>query len=402
MSPGRIAAEDLDEGFLDGLINHMNEPVGTDFRGCVQCGTCTASCPSADAMDHPPRRMVRLASLGLWKDLLSSRSVWQCLTCASCEARCPRGIAIPEGILALRREFGRRMGLPEGMARLLTVVEANRNITGDSNDNRALWLDDLDVRPPLLNEVSGGVALDAVYFTGCVASLFPAVYAIPRSVASVLSAAGLKYAVMGGEEWCCGFPLIGGGAAGDRLEALIQHNVEAVRRSGAKRLVISCPSCYHTWKHTYEKTYGGSLGFAVVHTSELFADLIEHKRLIPNPQEMTVTYHDPCDLGRKSGIFDAPRAVLRAVPGLELREMRFSGPDSKCCGGGGNLEMNDPELSADVAAGRLSQALETGAGVLASSCQQCKRTLQGAARRGKVKIKVMDISEILLRSVSGE
>ncbi|NPV70737.1 MAG: (Fe-S)-binding protein [Firmicutes bacterium] len=410
MGPGLITAAELDSRFLGGLADQAGRPVAGEFKGCIQCGTCTATCPSAVVMEHPPRRMVRMAALGLWRDLFSANSVWQCLTCASCQARCPRGVKIADGVLALRREFGRRVGLPEGMGRLASVVSSDKNITGDPNDNRNLWVDDLDMKPPLADEAAGaGVTLDAVYFVGCVASLFPAVYGIPRSVAGLLSRAGLKFAVMGGDEWCCGFPLIGAGATeGDapdspnRIEDLVRHNVDVVRRSGASRLVTSCPSCYHTWKHTYNAIYGSTLGFEVVHASELLAEVVDGGRLNLNPQEMVVTYHDPCDLGRKSGIFDAPRALLRAVPGLELKEMRFHGPDSKCCGGGGNLEMNDPALSGEIARSRLAQAASTGAAVLASSCQQCKRTLQGAARRDKVKIRVMDVSEVLLKSVTGE
>ncbi|MGE5485096.1 MAG: (Fe-S)-binding protein [Ignavibacteriales bacterium] len=407
MSPGRITLDDMDSQFLGSLGNHLGTKVGADFANCIQCGACTASCPSAHAMDDPPRRLVRMASLGLWKEMLSGRSIWQCLTCASCQARCPRGIEITGGMLGLRREAGRRLGLPEGMARLASTVDGARNITGDANENRALWCDDMDVRPPAVVEVvQSGVRVDAVYFAGCVASLFPAVYSIPRSVSGVLAAAGVNLAVMAGEEWCCGFPLIGAGAADgspvNRLETLVRHNVEVVKRTGAARLLVSCPSCYHTWKHTYEKVYGAGLGFEIVHSTQFFTELLDGKRLNPQPREIAVTYHDPCDLGRKSGIFDEPRAVLKAIPGLELIEMRFHGMDSKCCGGGGNLEMNDPALSGEVAKSRLAQACDTGAAVVVSSCQQCKRTLQGAARKEKARIKVQDVAEILLQAVSGE
>ncbi|MGE5541480.1 MAG: (Fe-S)-binding protein, partial [Bacillota bacterium] len=401
LSPGRITVDDLDPQFLAGLGDHLGASVGADFMNCIQCGTCTASCPSAHAMDDPPRRLVRMASLGLWKEMLSGRSIWQCLTCASCQARCPRGIEITGGMLALRREAGRRVGLPEGMARLTSTVDEVRNITGDVNENRGLWCDDMNVRLPTVDEVvRSGARLDAVYFTGCVASLFPAVYSIPRAVSGILYAAGVKSAVMAGEEWCCGFPLIGAGAADTRLETLVRHNVEVVRKTGAGRLVVSCPSCYHTWKHIYDRVYGAGLGFEIIHSTRFFTELLEGGRLKPHPREIAVTYHDPCDLGRKSGIFDEPRAVLGAIPGLELREMRFHGMDSKCCGGGGNLEMNDPALSGGVAMSRLAQALNTGATVVVSSCQQCKRTLQGAARREKARVKVQDVAEVLLQAVS--
>jgi len=143
------------------------------------------------------------------------------------------------------------------------------------------------------------------------------------------------------------------------------------------------------------------LSFAVQHTTEFIADLLEAGRLPLREDlpEQVVTYHDPCDLGRKGGVFDAPRRILARIPGIQLVEMPENREGSYCCGGGGNLESFDPELSKAVAARRVRQAAETGAGVILSACQQCERTLASAARAGRVRVRVKDIVEIVLEAV---
>jgi heterodisulfide reductase subunit D len=211
--------------------------------------------------------------------------------------------------------------------------------------------------------------------------------------------AGVDFMTMGGEEWCCGFPLIIAGM-GDAAVESVRHNVEAVRKTGAKRLVASCPSCYHTWKHDYARILGEPLGFKVIHTTELLEQVIGEGRIQFEPTEQTVTYHDPCDLGRTSGIYEAPRNVIRALPGATFVEMEHHHEYSLCCGGGGDVEMADADLTAAVAKSRVEEAKATEAKVLLSACQQCKRTLAIAARREKVRVRVMDIVELVARQMA--
>jgi Fe-S oxidoreductase len=139
------------------------------------------------------------------------------------------------------------------------------------------------------------------------------------------------------------------------------------------------------------------LGFEILHASQFLARLMEDRQLKLGRFEQTVTYHDPCDLGRKSGIFDAPRQVIQSVPGIELCEMDASGQDALCCGGGGDVQIVDERVTADVADRRLGQAQRTGARVILSACQQCKRTLMSAARRNRVRVRVMDLAELVWR-----
>jgi Fe-S oxidoreductase len=135
-----------------------------------------------------------------------------------------------------------------------------------------------------------------------------------------------------------------------------------------------------------------------LHASQFLARLLGERQLkLDGGFEQVVTYHDPCDLGRKSGVLDAPREVIGYLPGVEFREMDASGRQSLCCGGGGDVQMVDEGVTAAVADRRLAQAQKTGARVLLSACQQCKRTLMAAARRNRVRMQVMDLAELLAR-----
>jgi heterodisulfide reductase subunit D len=219
-------------------------------------------------------------------------------------------------------------------------------------------------------------------------------YGVPQAFVTILEKAGVDYTTMGSEEWCCGYPLLIGGQV-KAAEAVIRHNVEAVHALGAKRVVMTCPSCYHSWHHVYPQVVG-DLGIEVVHAVEALAEMVDQGRLPMKPgREMVVTYHDPCDLGRKGGIYDAPRQVLRALPGVTFVEMDSRRETSLCCGGGGNLETFDPDLGAEVAAKRVAEAQAVDAQVIASACPQCERTLTKATRANRVRIRVMDVAQLV-------
>jgi Fe-S oxidoreductase len=202
---------------------------------------------------------------------------------------------------------------------------------------------------------------------------------------------------MGEDEWCCGYPLYVAGMR-DRMTELARHNVRQVRRIGAQRVIFSCPSCYYTWAHLYPEIVDVS-GIQLQHSLEFMNGLLTGDRIALGPVEEVVTYHDPCDLGRKSGVYDAPREVMARIPGLELREMAASRENALCCGGGGDVEISDPTVTIGVAGRRLKQVQATGARYVASACQQCKRTLQEGARRNKIRVRAIDVAELVWKSI---
>jgi len=371
--------------------------LGEMLATCIQCGTCSATCPTASAMDYTPRYLWELLRAGLVAEVLTSRTFWLCLSCYSCTVACPRGIVPSDVMLRLKNLVvqGRGGEVPESLRRFSGLVLAKHNISGDPNETRLIWSENLEHRPAGLERREKA---EVVYFVGCVASFFPMAYSIPQSFVRILDAAGVDFATLGGEEWCCGYPLLNAGME-ERMAELAKHNIAKVKELGAGRLVTTCPSCYYTWSKVYPQLLGEELDFEVLHSTHLLAELVDAGRLELGRLEQTVTYHDPCDLGRKSGVYDAPRYVIESIPGIRLVEMDASREEAKCCGGGGNVEMVSPELTAAVAARRIEQAQRTGARTLVSACQQCKRTLMSAARRERVRMRVWDVAELVWRSM---
>lgn len=363
---------------------------------CIQCGTCSASCPTAYAMDYTPRRLWQMVRLGLTKEVLTSRTFWLCTVCKACQVRCPRGIRITDTMVALK-EYAHRQGadVPAGLMTLGETVTAHYNISGDDNATRLIWSQNLPAPPLGVNPTRR--TAEVVYFVGCVGAFYPRAYSIPQSLVQVMDRAGVEFTTLGGEEWCCGYPLYVAGMR-ERMTELARHNLERVREVGAKWVVFTCPSCYYAWSHLYPEMADVS-GLEFQHATEFLAELLAGNGLALGPVDEVVTYHDPCDLGRKSGVYDAPRQVLTSIPGLELREMAMARESALCCGGGGDVETADPDVTLGVAAKRLAQVQATGASTVVSACQQCKRTLQEGARKNRIRVRAMDIVELLWRSV---
>jgi heterodisulfide reductase subunit D len=363
---------------------------------CYQCGTCSGSCPTASEMDYNPRRILHMLRLGMGERVLNSRAIWLCTSCYSCTARCPREIQISDTMLGLRSlAVDQGLDLPPSLVALRDTVTTHHNISGDDNTTRLIWSDNLETHTLAFREKRQA---EVAFYVGCVASFYPMVYGIPQAMVQVMDRAGVDFATLGGEEWCCGYPLFTAGM-GDLVADLMTHNVARVRDMGARTLVTTCPSCHYTWTHLYPQLAPSSSGLEVLHASQFLARLMEEGQLRLGSFEQVVTYHDPCDLGRKSGVFDAPRQVIEGIPGVEFREMDASREDALCCGGGGDVQIVDESVTASVADRRLGQAQRTGARVLLSACQQCKRTLMAAARRNRVRVRVMDLAELAWRAM---
>ncbi|RLB37948.1 MAG: (Fe-S)-binding protein [Deltaproteobacteria bacterium] len=368
-----------------------------EFYQCNKCGLCLAACPVGKELlleKYTPRGKIQLARFcrnGNLEITERLREIFaECLLCGACSVVCPSGVSLTDLFIAMREMLTSSIGLHANMKPAIESVKENYNISNEDNDERDEWAEDLE---DLYSKVSHKERAEVVYFIGCVASFFPMVQSIPRNVIRILDSAGVDFAVLGGREWCCGFPLLGAGAPED-MKVVKEHNLEMVRSLGAKSVVFSCPSCYRTWREYY------GTDFSLSHVTEFIAELLDKGRLrLGSMDGHTVTYHDPCDLGRHGGVFDAPRKVIQSIPGISLKEMESNRALSTCCGGGGNLEMTDPELSRRLAIKRIEQALATGADTLVTACQQCVRTLKGAARRGKIDLNVVDITDLVARAI---
>jgi len=388
----------------------MSEPHVEEVRSleeealhCVRCGLCLSVCPayrnSLNETDSPRARvaLVRAVREGILDapDDAYASVFFRCLLCGACSFVCPSGVAVDRILELTRGELAGRGLLPPVLSELDARIAQYRNISAEENEGRLIWAANLPQPPSGLGKEVAEVA----YFVGCVGSFFPRSYKIPQSLVQIFDRLGVDYALLGGTEWCCGYPLFINGEV-ERARELIEHNVAAVKAMGAKKVVTTCPSCFHFWKHAYPAALGvEELGLEVQHATEFLADLLETGQVPLREIAETVTYHDPCDLGRKSGVFEAPRRILRAIPGLRLIEMAENRQGSHCCGGGGNLESFAPEVSQSISRRRIRQAAEVGAETLVSACQQCERTLSNAARAERLRMKVKDVVEVVLEAL---
>jgi heterodisulfide reductase subunit D len=233
---------------------------------------------------------------------------------------------------------------------------------------------------------------EVVYFTGCVAAYFPMAQKIATSFAEIMTACEVDFTLLGADEWCCGFPLLGAGLK-DRFQEFAGHNVQAAKAKGAKKVVFACPSCYQMWREHYPRE------MEIAHASQYLLDLVRQGRVPMKETPLTVTYHDPCDLGRGARVFDAPREVIQSIPGVRLVELPRNREDCQCCGGGGNLEMLDAGLSTEIAKRKIEEVMCTGAQAVVTSCQQCVRTMTTYVRRNKIPVEVLDLTQLVRKAL---
>jgi heterodisulfide reductase subunit D len=381
-----------------------------ELDACTRCGECLNTCPIFSQRGEEginPRGKIQAmkkfirAQYGLWAKILGpkkldeesvkkfSEMVYRCTLCGECGIDCPVSIDSKDLWLGLREVLVEMGHYPEATDLLKKNVLTEYNITGQPNKERAEWLERLGDLPEHKYQKEKA---EAVYFVGCVSSYYPMVHKIPQSLVKILDKAKVDFTLLGGAEWCCGFPLIGAGMKKE-TEGLIQHNIEKVKETGARSVLFTCPSCYRTWHEEYKTD------FRLFHSTQFLLQLIREGKIQFKEEKIKVTYHDPCDLGRASGIYQAPRDILQAIPGVEFIEMVDNREHCKCCGGGGNLEMVDPELSAALAKEKIKQIQATGADWVVTACQQCIRTIMTTSRRTKIPVKALYITELILRQM---
>ena len=379
-----------------------------EIDACTRCGECLSFCPIYSQKGEEginPRGKIQSikkfirAQYGLLAKLFGPRKlseedlkkfsemVYHCTLCGECGLQCPVSIDSRSLWLGLKEVLVDLGHYPKNVGLMKNNVLSRYNISGEDNALRVEWLEAMEGLPDHKYQKEKA---EVVYFIGCVASYFPMVHKIPQSFIRILERTGVDFTLLGGAEWCCGFPLIGGGFRKEAQE-LIRHNIEGVKAKGAHSIIFSCPSCYHTWHEDYHTD------LKLFDSTQFILNLIREGKIQFEEKKIRVTYHDPCDLGRASGIYEAPRAILRSIPGVEFIELANHGERCKCCGGGGLLEMVDPELSAALAREKIKEIQATGAELVITSCQQCVRTILSTARRMKIPLKTSYITEFVLK-----
>jgi Fe-S oxidoreductase len=287
-----------------------------------------------------------------------------------------------------------------------SIRTISASLTGEGNplnekrEDRAKWAEGLSVKA--FNEET-----EILYFPGCYLSYDPRLKKVAVATAGILKKAGVNFGILGSKENCCGESIRKTGDE-ELFKRLAKENIKTFIDNGVKRVLVSSPHCYHTFKNEYPEFM---VNFEVVHIAQYLAELIDAGRLeLGKEYAKKVTYHDPCYLGRHNGIYDPPREALKAVPGLELCEMPEARENSLCCGGGGGriwMETPKGERFSDI---RLEQATGVGAEVLVTACPYCithfeESRLMLAEGEGNPagngnKLEIKDLTEIIQEALS--
>ncbi|MFO8089765.1 MAG: (Fe-S)-binding protein [Desulfatiglandaceae bacterium] len=370
------------------IIELVHANGGEAFSRCFQCGLCDVVCPWNRVRQFSMRKIVRQAALGLTE--IENEDIWLCTTCGRCPQHCPRDVNQIESGIALRRIATEYGVFPKSVTPLKTVrasLVSEGNPLNEDRAKRADWAEGLSVED--FNEEK-----EILYFTGCYFSYDPRLKKVAKATVGLLKKAGVDFGILGTRENCCGESIRKTGDE-ELFRRLARENIKTFIENGVKKILVSSPHCYHTFKNEYPEFM---VNFEVVHMTQYLSELINEGKIeFSKDYPKVVTYHDPCYLGRHNGIYDEPRDVLKKIPGLELREMPDSRVDSLCCGGGGGriwMETAKGERFSDL---RLEQAMGTGAEVLATSCPYCINNFEDSrlTLEATEKITVMDITEIV-------
>ncbi len=370
-------------------IDAIKEAGGEAYKYCYQCGMCDTVCPWNRVIKFSMRNIVRQAAFGLPE--LEGEDMWRCTTCGSCPQRCPRGVGTIDVSLSFRRIAAEAGISPAPISPVSASLGAEGNPLREQREKRADWAQSLSVK-------TFTEGTEFLYFPGCYLSYDSRLKKVAAATVNILNRAGVDFGILGSRENCCGESIRKTGNE-DLFKRLARENIKAFIGSGVKKIIVSSPHCYHTFKNEYSQF---KVNFEVVHISQLLFKLIKEGRLkLTGKYRRKVAYHDPCYLGRHNGVYDEPREALKKVPGLKLLEMADSRENSLCCGGGGGriwMETKKGERFSDL---RLEQAAGAGAEVLATACPYCitmfedSRLTMGDSEAPEVK----DITEIIQEAI---
>jgi Fe-S oxidoreductase len=370
------------------IVDVIKASGGDAFKRCFQCGLCDVVCPWNRVRNFSMRKLVREATFGMTD--IESEEMWLCTTCGRCPQQCPRDVQQIESGVALRRIATEYGVFPKSVTPIRTIrgsLVGEGNTLSEERAKRGDWAKDLSVK-------TFTEEMEILYFPGCYPSYDPRLKKVAVATATILNKAGVDFGILGPKENCCGESIR---KTGDEevFKRLARENIKTFVENGVKKILVSSPHCYHTFKNEYPEFM---VQFEVVHMSQFLFELIQEGRLeLSKEYGKRVTYHDPCYLGRHNGIYDEPREVLKQVPGLELSEMPDCRVDSLCCGGGGGrvwMETQKGERFSDL---RIEQAMGVGAEVLVTACPYCITMFEDSRITLDMteKIEIKDITEII-------
>jgi len=405
-----------------------------DTDACTRCGRCQDNCP-AYLSEKPlsPKRLVQDLRTHLWErgpvlaakkareakaggqevtlteqeqavldkaligEVISEDVIWSCTTCRACMEQCPVFVEHIDKVVGMRRNLVLSESRFPGEAQVaFRNMENNGNPWGIGWANRADWAKDLDV--PIIGELEEGEEVEVLFWPGCSGAFDDRNRRVASAFVRLLKEAGVKFAILGTEEKCCG-------DSARRLgneylfQMLVQENVETLKNYRFKEIVTTCPHCFNTLKHEYPQ-FGGE--FAVVHHSTYLWRLLQQGRLAPKGRlDLLATYHDSCYLGRYNDIYSEPRKVLESVGGLRLTEMERHHDRSFCCGAGGGRMWLEEKLGRRINVMRTEQALAKKVELVATACPFCLVMLTDGLKDKGIEegVQVLDLAEVLVRTL---
>ncbi|UNX54676.1 Fe-S oxidoreductase [Georgenia sp. TF02-10] len=327
--------------------------------------------------------------------------LWSCTTCGACVHQCPVDIEHVDHILDLRRhQVLMASAFPAELGGMFRKLESRGNPWGMAARKRLDWAKDLPFEVPVVGaDVASAGEVDYLFWVGCAGAFEDRARRTTRAVAELLHAAGVSFAVLGDGESCTGDPAR---RAGNEVlfQMLAAQNVETLRDAGVQRIVVTCAHCFNTLAREYPQLGGR---FDVVHHTQLLNRLVREGRLTPVPppagEARTVTYHDPCYLGRHNQVYAPPRELLGALPEVRTVEMPRSGETAMCCGGGGARVWMEERIGTRVSTERAREATATGATAVATACPFCTTMLADGVAANGSDAEVLDVAQLLLAGV---
>jgi Fe-S oxidoreductase len=347
----------------------LQTPDGKRILTCIQCGTCAGTCPYGEYMDFPPRRIINMLRRGRIEEVFKSDSMLRCVACYACMSKCPRGIRLSDVLLPLVKEqtLINQPEIPAELQKTLQNTLRYGNPMGESSRKRVAWKVTAKVPVPVMAELQRPV--DVLWFVECYTAYYGRGQDNSRATAKLLNVLGIDFAILGNEEKCagdCGQLTWESGL----FETLTDYNMEIFKKYKFNRLITGDAHAYNAFRIRYPM-YG--FNYRVDHTHMLLAEKLEQlKPKLTKKLNYTVTYHDSCCLGRRAAMYDEPRALLSAIPGIKLVDMVHNRANAICCGGGGGGMWLDTFFKSKnmerLSERRVKEAIATGADVLAVSC----------------------------------
>ena len=361
-----------------------------DIFSCIQCGKCTGGCPVSITTALNVRFLIYEALVEMMSDPSHMEELWDCTCCFTCVERCPKDVRPADIIISLRSQLVEGGNIPPTIGDALMGIFRRGNPLGFARADRAAWAEEFDI-------ASTEEPHEYLLFTCCSSAYDQQAQRGTKALVQVLEAAGVDFSYLATDETCCGNEVRRVGEVG-LFEMLVEDGKPQLEETGVQRIVTTSPHCFNTFKNEY-----GLEGIEVLHYSQVIAQLLEEGKLtFSGETERKVTYHDPCFLGKQNQVFDEPRAILEAIPGVEFVEMDRIRERSLCCeGGGGRMWFEGTNTEERLAFQRVHEAAATGADVLAVACPFCLSMFEDAVKVQGLdeQLKVMDIMQLVVEAL---